>query len=319
MIIRFLAPLLLLALAALPARAQTCTITPPGTFNLGTVDVLANLAVDVTGTVSISCTGLANREVRLCLNMGDPNGEAGGVRKARNGVNNLNYEIYSDAGRTTRWSSWKTGTGAGREVVFTLSAFGSYTGSVIMYARVMAGQTTAVAGDPSLTYTELFSGSGSLHQRARYTSTGQVCPGMTTGTATWSNMTVSASVPKKCLITGNTLNFGTVNNLSSAIDSSTNLSVICSNTLSYSIGLDNGLNALTPTTRKMKQGSNTVSYSLYRDAVRTLNWGSTIGSDTLSGTGTGLNVSVPVYGRVPVQTTPPPATYVDTVVVTVTY
>jgi spore coat protein U-like protein len=319
MMIRTLVPLLLLMLAALPARAQTCTITPPSTFTLGTVDVLANMAVDVTGTVNISCTGTANQQVRLCLNLGDPNAEAGGVRKAKNGTNQISYEIYSDPGRTTRWSSWKSGTGAGREVLLTLGTTGSYSGSVTMYARVLAGQTGVVAGNPTLTYTEAFTTTAHSHQRARYVSTGQLCPAMTTGTSRWGNMSVRVLVPKKCLINGNTLNFGTVSSLNSAVDASTNLSVSCSNTLTYNIGLSNGLNATTPTTRRMNQGGNYVSYSLYRDAARTQNWGSTIGSDTFSSAGTGNAVSVPVYGRVPVQTTPVPGTYNDTVVVTVTY
>ena len=279
------------------------------------MDVLANTAVDVTGTVSITCTGTANTAARLCLNLGDPNAEAGGIRKAANGANRISYEIYSDAGRATRWSSWKTGTGAGREVLFTLNAAGSYSGSVIMYARVPAGQMSVVAGNPTLTYTEAFTTTAHTHQRVRYVSTGQLCPAMTTGVARWGNMTVSVSVPKKCLITGNTLNFGTVSALSSIIDVSTNLSVSCSNTLAYNIGLGNGLNGTLPTNRKMMQGANAVSYSLYRDAARTLNWGSTIGTDTYSSTGTGSAVSVPVYGRVPVQTTPPPQTYTDSVVV----
>lgn len=305
--------------ATLGAEAQTCTITPPTTLNFGTVDVLANTAVDVSGTVSISCTGTANQQARLCLNMGDPNAEAGGNRIAKNGTNQIRYDIYSDPGRTTRWSSWKGGTGAGVEVVFTLSTTGTYSGSVQMYGRVFAGQQTVLAGNPSLTYTEAFSGSPRLHQRVRYVSTGQLCPAMTTGTATWGNMTVSITVPKKCLVTGNTLNFGTTSALSAIVDASTNLSVACSSTLAYTISLDNGLYGVSAVTRKMGSGANRVSYSLYRDAARTLNWGATVGTDTLAGTGTGNTVSVPVYGRVPVQTTPPPATYTDTVVITVTY
>ena len=40
---------------------------------------------------------------------------------------------------------------------------------------------------------------------------------------------------------------------------------------------------------------------------------------TLGGTGTAATQSIPVYGRVPAQATPPPGTYSDTVVATVTY
>ena len=48
-------------------------------------------------------------------------------------------------------------------------------------------------------------------------------------------------------------------------------------------------------------------------------WGTTIGTDTVTGTGNGTAQAITVYGRVPPQTTPPAATYNDTVNVTVTY
>jgi spore coat protein U-like protein len=66
-------------------------------------------------------------------------------------------------------------------------------------------------------------------------------------------------------------------------------------------------------------GSNFINYALYRDSARTANWGNTVGTDTVSGTGTGANQSLTVYGRVPAQTTPVAGTYTDTIVVTVTY
>jgi spore coat protein U-like protein len=69
----------------------------------------------------------------------------------------------------------------------------------------------------------------------------------------------------------------------------------------------------------MTSGANTVTYSLYTSAARTVVWGNTVGTDTVSGSGSGLGRSYTVYGRVPSQTVPPPATYTDTIVVTVTY
>jgi spore coat protein U-like protein len=58
---------------------------------------------------------------------------------------------------------------------------------------------------------------------------------------------------------------------------------------------------------------------LYSDALRTLNWGNTSAS-WVSGTGTGAAQTLTVYGLIPLQTTPAPATdYADTVTITVTY
>ena len=67
-------------------------------------------------------------------------------------------------------------------------------------------------------------------------------------------------------------------------------------------------------------GANSVTYGLYKDAARSTGWGSSIVSgETVSGTGTGSAQALTVYGRVPPQSTPPPGTYSDVVVVTVTY
>ncbi|PPD13643.1 MAG: hypothetical protein CTY25_15105 [Methylobacterium sp.] len=300
---------------AATAQAQTCTITRPATINFGTVDVLLNAAVDITATISVSCTGIANRTVRVCLNLGDPNsGTVGGTRRALNGANVLNYQFYSDPGRTVKWSNWRAG-GAGVEVLVPLNGSGTSTPvAVTMYGRVFAGQQTVPVGS----YTANFNGT-LTHQRSRYTTTGQLCPAMTTGTLAW-NFGMAATVPAKCVVTSASMNFGNPSALTANIDASTNLGVACSTSLPYQVQLDGGLSGATnPVLRRMTKGAEFVTYGLYRDAARSQPWGSTLGSNTLSGTGTGLTVSVPVYGRVPPQTTPSPGIYTDTVVVTVQY
>jgi spore coat protein U-like protein len=62
-----------------------------------------------------------------------------------------------------------------------------------------------------------------------------------------------------------------------------------------------------------------VTYELYRDVNRSQRWGSTVGTDTLSGTGNGNAQSATVYGRVAPQATPSPSAYTDTITVNVTY
>ena len=107
-------------------------------------------------------------------------------------------------------------------------------------------------------------------------------------------------------------------------DAAGNLVVNCSTGTPYTIGLSNGTNPSSPTVsatnRQMTNGSNVVPYGLYQDGGRTQLWGSTIATDTFGGTGTGVNVDVPVYGRVLAASTNVPAgTYLDTVTATITY
>jgi spore coat protein U-like protein len=69
----------------------------------------------------------------------------------------------------------------------------------------------------------------------------------------------------------------------------------------------------------MTGGGETIDYQMFKDAAYTENWGDTVSTDTVSGTGIGTEQSFTVYGRVPAQTTPATGTYTDTVTVTVTF
>jgi spore coat protein U-like protein len=108
--------------------------------------------------------------------------------------------------------------------------------------------------------------------------------------------------------------------LSANVDATTTFTVQCTNTTAYNVGLNAGsTTGGTVTTRLMTSGSATVAYKMYSDSGRTTNWGNTVGTDTVTGTGNGATQTLTVYGRVIAQTTPAPATYTDTVTVTVTY
>lgn len=117
-----------------------------------------------------------------------------------------------------------------------------------------------------------------------------------------------------------TLDFGTPASLAASTDVQTNFAVHCTSATAFNIGLDAGAApAGTVATRLMTSGAATVGYQLYSNAAYTTNWGNTVGSDTVPGTGSGGPVVLTVYGRVPPQATPAPGTYSDTVTVTVTY
>jgi spore coat protein U-like protein len=136
-----------------------------------------------------------------------------------------------------------------------------------------------------------------------------------------SNFQVKIVISAQCLAaTTNTLDFGTSGVLSANVDQTTTLSVQCTNTTPYNIGLDAGTGSgATVATRKMTGGAATINYSLYSDSGRTTVWGNTVGTNTVAATGNGAAQSYTVYGRVFAQTTPAPATYTDTITVTVTY
>lgn len=139
---------------------------------------------------------------------------------------------------------------------------------------------------------------------------------------TTAQFNVQIQITAECVITSaSDLNFGSKGVIAANVDATSSIGVQCTNGTTYNVGIDAGAGSgATVASRKMTgPSSQTVGYTLYRDAAHTQVWGTTIGSDTRSGTGTGSAQAITVYGRVPVQATPGAGSYADTVTVTVTY
>jgi spore coat protein U-like protein len=310
--------ILLLAAAAPPALAQTCTITP-ASGSYGVVDVLAGSAVDSSSTFTVSCSGLSGFTVRLCLEMGPGNNyDASGNRVLISGANTLRHDFYTSAARNVLWGSWGYSLTAyapypiGIQSDLALGLLGNASRSFTVYSRVLAGQQTAVPGS----YT--WHANASPGMSYGYAG-GSACPtgsrAANSGGSDW-----TATINPSCNLSTGNLNFGSKGLLTSNTDATNSLGVTCTNTTPYSVGLNGGTSgAADPTKRKMTAGAASVTYGIYRDAARSLPWGSTIGTNTASGTGSGVATAFTGYGRVPVQVTPAPGTYTDTVVMTVTY
>lgn len=134
------------------------------------------------------------------------------------------------------------------------------------------------------------------------------------------DMTAQLDVPMGCNVTATTLDFGTPTPLTTAIDANATLTVACTGTTIFRIDLDRGLNQ-NGSQRRLAGGSGDfVEYNLYKNALRTQDWG-----DTITGGLTGIVAGVgsadfTVYGRVPLLD---PSTlvgnYLDTITVNVTF
>lgn len=117
------------------------------------------------------------------------------------------------------------------------------------------------------------------------------------------------------------LDFGSAGVVDTAVEASSDITVQCTNGTTYDIGLNEGQGAGATVATRFMTGpdSETVTYSLYTEASHTDVWGNTVGTDTVSGTGTGSEQVYTVFGQVPGQDAPSPGTYTDVVTVTVTY
>jgi spore coat protein U-like protein len=195
------------------------------------------------------------------------------------GTGTLDYQIYQDVSRTLVWGNTTVGTIM--TIDRTADGSGAISGSSPMYGHILSGQDT----EPDGTYSRSMSGGGS--QRLTWTtSTGTNCNSVSSGARNY-NFNATATISNNCTINATTLNFGSQNDVSANRDSTGTLTIRCTNSSPYQIGLGAGLGVgATVTARKMTSAaSNTINYYLYRDTGRTIVWGNTAGTNTVSGTG----------------------------------
>jgi spore coat protein U-like protein len=163
---------------------------------------------------------------------------------------------------------------------------GSYNGTI--YAQLNSGQS----GPPG-TYTD------------------------TVDTATTS-YTLTVTILPACSITANALSFG--NYSGAVLSANTSLSVTCTNTTPYNVGLSAGTTTGATVTNRMMTGPGgaTLKYSLYSNSGHTTNWGNSSGS-WVGGTGNGSAQTLTVYGQIPANQQSVSGNYTDTIIATVNY
>lgn len=139
-----------------------------------------------------------------------------------------------------------------------------------------------------------------------------------------SSFQVKLTIQSSCAVTagaGSDIDFSTQPSTATNLAGTSNISVTCSNTTPYNVGLlptaaggtANGTgNLISGTT------ADQVPYKLWTDLAHSNAWGNTVGSNTLAGIGNGSAQTIPVYATIASANFAPGA-YADTVTVTVTY
>ncbi len=141
---------------------------------------------------------------------------------------------------------------------------------------------------------------------------------------------VKLTVLKACTVAATNIDFGTQDaNVSTALSGTGSVTVTCSKTTPYKIGLaplvanggtNSGTGNMVSTTAPTTQ-TDKVAYSLYQDGAFGTPWGNTSGTNTVSGTGTGAaQPAVTIYGKVAIgAANVTPDSYADVVTVNVSY
>jgi spore coat protein U-like protein len=135
------------------------------------------------------------------------------------------------------------------------------------------------------------------------------------------NFDVTMTIVADCTIAASGINFGQSQGvLATAVSATSNISVTCTNTTPYNVGLNAGTGAGSNGTTRYMSGSGAnpggILFNLYQSAGATP-WGNSQGSDTMAGTGTGAVQTLTVYGEIPAQATPAPDAYKSTITATV--
>lgn len=121
------------------ARAETCTVSATSVA-FGSYDPLAGAPLDTTGTVSVTCVSGTPPKVGYEILLSTGQASSYGPRAMTNGVSQLNYNLYTDSGRTDRWGDGSGGTSV-ISVSFKLPPPGSsQTDNYPVYGRIFAGQ-----------------------------------------------------------------------------------------------------------------------------------------------------------------------------------
>ncbi len=276
---------LLLVLLSIPigAIAQNCTVSATN-VNFGNY---TGSTVSLGGSpLSVTCP--SGDTYQILLGAGQGSGASPTVRKMTNGSYTLSYGLYQNSAHTSNWGN-SSGTGY-EQSTGTGSAQTFY-----VYPQLTSGQVV-----PPGTYTDTISVST-----------------MYNGMATF---TVTATVVANCTLSAGALAFGNYVPTAQTLTTTT-ITVTCTDTTTYNVGLDGGIGSESSGyTRYMTgAGGEEIPYHFFSDSARSTEWGNTVGTDTVAGTGTGSAQALTVYGIVYTSHYATPGSYTDTVTATVTY
>ncbi len=146
----------------------------------------------------------------------------------------------------------------------------------------------------------------------------------TLGATDTTTFTVTASVNDSCTVSATDLGFGNYDPHSgSDLDATSSVTAKCTNGTNYTVGLDAGTGSGATTDNRLMTlsgGTETLSYGLYQDVDRTINWDDVGGTSPVTGTGDGTEQAHTVYGRIAAgQTSAVVGSYSDTITVTISY
>ncbi|MGV7245349.1 Csu type fimbrial protein [Caballeronia sp. M23-90] len=300
------------------AQAQSCSASASA-ISFGSVSPISQSAVSTTGTVTVTCTWPVislTPTVRVCLNLGGTS-----PRNLVNGTNQMQYDLYQAAAHSLAWGSIYYGT---TPISLTLNKPGGGTTAstpVTIYGQITANQPTVpTVGNSSTAYSQTFGGGTTSINYGFYLIGAPSCASLTATQGTFA-FSSTATVVNNCNISATNLNFAATGVLKTALNATGSITAQCTNGDAYRIALNGGATGNVAARQMARSGGGgTVNYQLYVDSAHTSAWGDgTVGTAMATGTGTGNQQVLNVYGVVPAQTSPVPGSYSDTITATISF
>lgn len=326
---------LMLPAAAWAAEDCTGTTSHP-VIDFKDIDVLqqtgGTISIPVTVTITCRKDSWFSRRFHVCLALDsgrwpNPTPANNGDRylctsqnQCRNTAPRISYNLYTDSNHSQILGNIVPSQGASNTLNTTINLSwlaSSGEAKLTFYAQLkLAPNTNLTPG----TYQNPFS-LGSTALLWNRDPDNDTC-GSYTANDGRIPFTVQATVPERCYVEADELNFGSVPATSKDIIGQTQMRVQCTRGTSYSIGLrsDNSLGEGKGAMQPLSGSNAAVPYTLHRSSPSDKNnnlWGYASNLRT-SGRGDGKAQSYPVFGKVP-SADYRPGKYQDTVRIEVSY
>ena len=295
--------LALLLTSARMSPAATCSVSTGGAA-FGASTAFTVQQADVVFSVTVSCSGAASEHVPITIAAAQGNGTYAN-RQMKTANWTVSYNLFVDSGRTQVWGD---GTGITQSVSDTIVLV---TGAqedhgYTLYGRIpVQGNQSVGAATDSVTVTLTYQSS-------------------TASTSLLASYTVNPS----CTVSAAALSFGDYDPVgaqrTSPLTAAAAVGYRCIQdpSVTPTFTLDQGQNPAGGSSdnaplRRMTDGTHFLSYNLYGSTGCVDLWNNTTG---FTSPGTGDPATLTVYGCIPAgQTSVPPGSYSDTVVITVTF
>jgi spore coat protein U-like protein len=134
---------MLLASTGAQAACIASTVSTSGVA-FGSFNPLAGQSANTTGTISVTCTGVALTTASYTITIASGHGSFL-ARKMVSGSNNLTYNLYRDSAFTQVWGDGSGSTFTVHDSV-TIPITLSITTNYVAYSRIASGQNAAKAG-----------------------------------------------------------------------------------------------------------------------------------------------------------------------------